>query len=195
MLCTEYCLSKKHGKPSFGLELRTYIILHELVHQWDTSHSTKLLNWSYVKSHNTCFWFPTFPQCISSSFLPCPTQLHQHPIVALDMSSNGRFIMSCCEQMFVVWSLRGERFQSVQTHMSPNTSAVVSPCGRFVACTGECNQTQQGTLCPVYIPCTHTYVCTSVKCASLLGICTYTYFQWFSVKFLCTYIHMYNKCM
>ena len=65
-------------------------------------------------------------------------QLHQSPIIALDMASNGRFIMSYCEQMFVVWSLRGESYQSVLTHMSPNTYALVSPCGKFIACTGEC---------------------------------------------------------
>ena len=81
---------------------------------------------------------PETPVSSDPFFFPVLIQLHQNPIIALDMSSNGRFIMSCCEQMFVVWGLRGEKFQSVLTHMSPNTSAVVSPCGRFVACTGEC---------------------------------------------------------
>ena len=30
----------------------------------------------------------------------------------------------------------GELLTSVQTHQAPNTCAVVSPCGRFVACAG-----------------------------------------------------------
>lgn len=61
---------------------------------------------------------------------------HDNPIIALDMSSGGRFIMSCCEQKFIVWSLRGDILATVDTHMVPNSCAVVSPCGKLIACTG-----------------------------------------------------------
>ena len=63
--------------------------------------------------------------------------------------------MTCCEEKFIVWNLKGthvsppwcaschrvvvlgEILASVTTHMRPNSFAAVSPCGRFVICTGE----------------------------------------------------------
>ena len=64
--------------------------------------------------------------------------------------------MTCCEEKFIVWNLKGvmlfdirmwkllqlscavlgEILASTTTHMRPNSFAAVSPCGRFVICTG-----------------------------------------------------------
>ena len=44
--------------------------------------------------------------------------------------------MTYSTDSFSVWTLKGELLATIQTLMSPNTSAAVSPCGKFVACAG-----------------------------------------------------------
>ena len=62
--------------------------------------------------------------------------------------------MTYSAESFSVWTLKGEELATVPTLQSPNTSAAVSPCGKFVACAGTDN-------CNTFISCssltTHFY--------------------------------------
>ncbi|XP_045128986.1 transducin beta-like protein 2 [Portunus trituberculatus] len=58
-------------------------------------------------------------------------------VIALDMAVTGKFIMSCNNKnQLIIWSLRGEVMEMVDTRHGDTYSATLSPCGRFVATTG-----------------------------------------------------------
>ncbi len=64
------------------------------------------------------------------------TQLSLSTIISFGIASTGKFIMTYNVDSFSVWTLKGEELGTVTTLQSPNTHAAVSPCGRFIACTG-----------------------------------------------------------
>ena len=58
-------------------------------------------------------------------------------MIALDLAVTGKFIMSCNNKnQLIIWSLRGEVMEVVDTRHGDTYSATLSPCGRFVATTG-----------------------------------------------------------
>jgi WD40 repeat protein len=44
--------------------------------------------------------------------------------------------MTCTTTAFTVWTLKGEILATVETKQTPNSYAAVSPCGKFIACSG-----------------------------------------------------------
>ncbi|XP_066945957.1 transducin beta-like protein 2 isoform X3 [Macrobrachium rosenbergii] len=58
-------------------------------------------------------------------------------VIALDIDINGRFIMSCNNKNeLIIWNLKGEILQTVDPRHGDTYSAILSPCGRFIATTG-----------------------------------------------------------
>lgn len=68
--------------------------------------------------------------------------MHEEDIVGFDISSNGKFMMSCsCKTDMVIWDLKGQQLERQQlerldTYLMSTHSAKISPCGRFVVATG-----------------------------------------------------------
>jgi WD40 repeat protein len=57
-------------------------------------------------------------------------------VIAVGIASTGKFVMTCTASAFTVWTLRGEVLATVETKQTPNSCAAVSPCGKFIACSG-----------------------------------------------------------
>jgi WD40 repeat protein len=57
-------------------------------------------------------------------------------VISMGIASTGKFVMTCTSTAFTVWTLRGEVLATVETKQTPNSCAVVSPCGKFIACSG-----------------------------------------------------------
>ena len=56
----------------------------------------------------------------------------------MDIAVNGRFIMTCSDKTdLVLWDLKGQRLAAVDTLVVETYSARISPCGHFVAASGE----------------------------------------------------------
>ncbi|XP_045615048.1 transducin beta-like protein 2 isoform X4 [Procambarus clarkii] len=69
--------------------------------------------------------------------LTFPQQNEEADVIALDVAVSGKFIMTCNNKnQLVIWSLRGDILETVDTHHGDTYSATLSPCGRFVATTG-----------------------------------------------------------
>ncbi|KAG0711226.1 Transducin beta-like protein 2 [Chionoecetes opilio] len=76
---------------------------------------------------------PGTPQ-VSLTF---PQHDREADVIALDVAVTGKFIMTCNNKnQLVIWSLRGEVMEMVDTRHGDTYSATLSPCGRFVATTG-----------------------------------------------------------
>ncbi|XP_063847859.1 LOW QUALITY PROTEIN: uncharacterized protein LOC135092965 [Scylla paramamosain] len=76
---------------------------------------------------------PGSPQ-VSMTF---PQHDREADVIALDVAVTGKFIMSCNNKnQLIIWSLRGEVMEMVDTRHGDTYSATLSPCGRFVATTG-----------------------------------------------------------
>ncbi|OWF53107.1 transducin beta-like protein 2 [Mizuhopecten yessoensis] len=62
---------------------------------------------------------------------------HQSDIISIGIATNGRFIMSCgSDTTILIWTIKGEVLDTIDTHQMNNSFACVSPCGRFVASSG-----------------------------------------------------------
>ncbi|KAM7282738.1 sodium-dependent glucose transporter 1C-like [Ixodes scapularis] len=63
---------------------------------------------------------------------------HQAELVNVGIACNGHFIMSISKDTTLcVWSLKGDLLATLDTHHMNNYYGCVSPCGRFVASSGE----------------------------------------------------------
>jgi WD40 repeat protein len=58
------------------------------------------------------------------------------PVISMGIASTGKFVMTCTSTAFTIWTLRGEVLATVETKQTPNSCAIVSPCGKFIACSG-----------------------------------------------------------
>ncbi|CAD0201353.1 unnamed protein product [Chrysodeixis includens] len=64
-------------------------------------------------------------------------KVHEDDVVGFDISSNGKFIMSCSSKNdMVIWDLKGQQLSRLDTYLMTTHTAKVSPCGRFVVATG-----------------------------------------------------------
>ncbi|XP_013186872.1 transducin beta-like protein 2 isoform X2 [Amyelois transitella] len=64
-------------------------------------------------------------------------KVHADDVVGFGISSNGKFMMSCsCKTDMVIWDLKGQQLDRVDTYLMSTYSAKISPCGRFVVATG-----------------------------------------------------------
>ncbi|XP_072949202.1 transducin beta-like protein 2 isoform X3 [Epargyreus clarus] len=62
---------------------------------------------------------------------------HAEDIVGFGISSNGKFMMSCSSKTdMVIWDLKGQQLERLDTYLMSTYSAKISPCGRFVVATG-----------------------------------------------------------
>ncbi|XP_050696721.1 transducin beta-like protein 2 [Eriocheir sinensis] len=69
--------------------------------------------------------------------LTFPQHDREADVIALDVAVTGKFIMSCNNKnQLIIWGLRGEVMEMVDTRHGDTYSATLSPCGRFVATTG-----------------------------------------------------------
>lgn len=58
-------------------------------------------------------------------------------VIALDVDISGKFIMTCNNKNeLIIWNLRGEIMQTLDPRHGDTYSAILSPCGRFIATTG-----------------------------------------------------------
>ncbi|XP_040583285.1 transducin beta-like protein 2 [Lepeophtheirus salmonis] len=62
----------------------------------------------------------------------------QFDLIALQFSSNGKYIMTCTDKStLIIWSLKGDKYAEIETyHMNINYCAKISTCGRFVGTSG-----------------------------------------------------------
>ncbi|XP_028396742.1 transducin beta-like protein 2 isoform X2 [Dendronephthya gigantea] len=64
-------------------------------------------------------------------------QQHKADIINVGVSATGKFIMSCSnDTTIVIWNLKGEVLETLNTNQVNNSFACISPCGRFVASAG-----------------------------------------------------------
>lgn len=64
-------------------------------------------------------------------------KVHEDKVVGFDISSNGKFMMSCSSTTdMVIWDLKGQQLSRLDTYLMSTYSAKISPCGRFVVATG-----------------------------------------------------------
>ncbi|XP_075978394.1 transducin beta-like protein 2 isoform X2 [Anticarsia gemmatalis] len=64
-------------------------------------------------------------------------KVHDVDVVGFDISSNGKFMMSCSSNNdMVIWDLKGQQLDRLDTYLMTTHTAKVSPCGRFVVATG-----------------------------------------------------------
>ncbi|KAK0170952.1 hypothetical protein PV328_008728 [Microctonus aethiopoides] len=72
----------------------------------------------------------------ATSVLEFPKR-HEEDIVGMDISCNGRFIITCSKiNDLIIWDLKGEPLATVDTYLGSTHQAKISPCGRFVAASG-----------------------------------------------------------
>lgn len=73
----------------------------------------------------------------ATKVLDFPKQHHEDAI-DLDIACNGRFIVTCSKvNDLVVWDLKGQILSTVDTVLGSTHRARISPCGRFVAASGN----------------------------------------------------------
>jgi len=64
-------------------------------------------------------------------------KIHKTEIINVGISSNGKFIMSADNQaQVIIWSLKGDVYECIDTLLVYNTLACISPCGNLVAACG-----------------------------------------------------------
>jgi len=62
---------------------------------------------------------------------------HETDIIGMGIASTGRFIITCSDKTdLIVWDLKGEVLQQIDTYHNLTYCAKVSPCGRFAATSG-----------------------------------------------------------
>ncbi|CAB3261437.1 unnamed protein product [Arctia plantaginis] len=64
-------------------------------------------------------------------------KVHEGDVIGFDISSNGKFMMSCSSNNdMVIWDLKGQQLNRLDTYLMTTHTAKISPCGRFVVATG-----------------------------------------------------------
>ncbi|CAH0715569.1 unnamed protein product, partial [Brenthis ino] len=62
---------------------------------------------------------------------------HEDDVIGFGMSSNGKFLMSCSSKTdLIIWDLKGQQLDRLDTYLMNTHTAKISPCGRFVVATG-----------------------------------------------------------
>lgn len=62
---------------------------------------------------------------------------HSADIIYIGIASNGKFIMTCSsDTTLMIWSIKGDVLETIDTRQMNNSFGAVSPCGRFVASSG-----------------------------------------------------------
>ncbi|KAL4713999.1 hypothetical protein ACJJTC_005630 [Scirpophaga incertulas] len=62
---------------------------------------------------------------------------HADDIVGFGISSNGKYMMSCSSVTdMIIWDLKGQQIDRLDTYLMSTYAAKISPCGRFVVATG-----------------------------------------------------------
>lgn len=81
----------------------------------------------------------------------CTYFFHQHndeaDLIALEIAVKGKYIMTCnTKNQLVIWNLRGDILESVDTRHGDTYCARLSPCGRFVATSGWWTSSSQSVV-------------------------------------------------
>ncbi|XP_059048492.1 transducin beta-like protein 2 isoform X2 [Achroia grisella] len=64
-------------------------------------------------------------------------KVHAEDVIGFGISSNGKFMMSCSSKTdMVIWDLKGQQLDKLDTYLMSTHTAKISPCGRFVVATG-----------------------------------------------------------
>ncbi|KAL0838856.1 hypothetical protein ABMA28_016884 [Loxostege sticticalis] len=62
---------------------------------------------------------------------------HEEDVIGFGISSNGKFMMSCSSKTdMIIWDLKGQQLERLDTYLMSTHAAKISPCGRFVVATG-----------------------------------------------------------
>jgi mRNA-capping enzyme len=69
-------------------------------------------------------------------------RVHEHDdVVGLSIACNGHFIMTASNKTdLVLWDVRGNVLEQLNTFTMSNYSAKISPCGRLVGVSGGCKK-------------------------------------------------------
>ncbi|KOB66529.1 putative WS beta-transducin repeats protein [Operophtera brumata] len=64
-------------------------------------------------------------------------KVHEDDVIGFGISSNGKYMMSCSNKTdMVIWDLKGQQLDRLDTYLMSTHSAKISPCGRFVVASG-----------------------------------------------------------
>ncbi|XP_038209839.1 transducin beta-like protein 2 isoform X3 [Zerene cesonia] len=64
-------------------------------------------------------------------------KVHNEEVVGFGISSNGKFMMSCSSKTdMIIYDLKGQILERLDTYLMNTHMAKISPCGRFVVATG-----------------------------------------------------------
>ncbi|CAK1551040.1 unnamed protein product [Leptosia nina] len=64
-------------------------------------------------------------------------KVHNEEVVGFGISSNGKFMMSCSSKTdMIIYDLKGQVLERLDTYLMSTHMAKISPCGRFVVATG-----------------------------------------------------------
>uniref|UniRef100_T2M2R1 Transducin beta-like protein 2 n=1 Tax=Hydra vulgaris TaxID=6087 RepID=T2M2R1_HYDVU len=64
-------------------------------------------------------------------------KIHKTEIINAAISSNGKFIMSAGKDtQIIIWSLKGDVYEKIDTRLVYNTNADILPCGNLIAACG-----------------------------------------------------------
>ncbi|XP_034832316.1 transducin beta-like protein 2 isoform X2 [Maniola hyperantus] len=64
-------------------------------------------------------------------------KVHKEDVVGFGIASNGKFLMSCStDSEMIIWDLKGQQLERLDTYLMSTYTAKISPCGRFVVATG-----------------------------------------------------------
>jgi len=62
---------------------------------------------------------------------------HETDIIGLGIAANGKFIATCSDKTdLIIWNLKGDVLDRINTHHNITYTCQVSPCGRYVASSG-----------------------------------------------------------
>lgn len=63
--------------------------------------------------------------------------MHNEDVIGFGISSNGKFMMSCSNKTdMIIYDLKGQVLERLDTCLMATHMAKISPCGRFVVATG-----------------------------------------------------------
>jgi len=66
-----------------------------------------------------------------------PTEnLHANDIISLSVSTNNKFILTCSEELLVLWTLKGKRLETIDMNQVKNSMASISPDCKYFTSAG-----------------------------------------------------------
>ncbi|XP_003387911.1 PREDICTED: transducin beta-like protein 2 [Amphimedon queenslandica] len=94
-----------------------------------TAHSNDVIVYKIMKSKGNL-------SLTNALSFPLTDETKDESVLSLEIAPSGKFIMSCSETSFTLWTVKGVKLCTVETKQSPNNMATISHCSKFIACCG-----------------------------------------------------------